>query len=156
MSEKYDALAVLLERFDWLADSLVHSISLDGSLRYDICATLMIRVIDDQDGLAGKTLKLVLSDVTEFKLAQMPDGAAFESSQGAGIARDGDRLFLDLGGPEMVTDAVPVNVEWKPSTPHLTVDEIRKRGFYLDFKDFTAAILPLAKIADGGFGVAKG
>ncbi|MGV3548178.1 hypothetical protein [Rhizobium sp.] len=113
MSKRYDDLTELLERFDWLTDSLVHSISLDGNLRYDISTTLLIRVIDDHDGFADKVLKLVLHDVIEFKLAQMQGFAAFESSQGAGIARDGERILLDLAGPEGFMNTLPNDYEWK-------------------------------------------
>ena len=56
MSNKYDALAALLERFSWLADSLVHSAQFEGNLRYEMQVTLLLRAMDCNDGFANKTL----------------------------------------------------------------------------------------------------
>lgn len=158
MTGKYEALATLLERFDWLHDSQILAIALDGNRRYDIRATLFINAMDSQDGFAPKTLKLVLTDVAEFSLSQMPRFAAFETSQGAAITEDGGQLLLDMGGPPGFTeeDGLPVDFVWSEQPRHLAPEEVRKRGFYLCFKDFTSEILPPSILADDIFGIPGG
>lgn len=114
-------------------------------------------MIDHHDGHSDKTLKLVLTDVTEFHLEQMPGLAAFETSQGARIARDDERLFLDLSGSEGIANADAMPAEWVPRTVprHVAVADIRKRGFYLDFKNFTSEILQGTAVQDNYFGTAR-
>ena len=142
MSNKYDALAALLERFSWLADSLVHSAQFEGNLRYEMQVTLLLRAMDCNDGFANKTLKLVLSGLSEFSVAQASNDAVFETSGGAGIARDGERLFFELGSSgDFVDPDVPVELTTRPIPRHRSVNEIRKSAFYMGFTDFSAEVL---------------
>jgi len=143
VNNKYDALAALLERFSWLADSLIHSVQFEGNLRYEMQITLLLRAMDRNDGFADKTLTLALSGVSEFRVAQAFSDAVFETSSGAAIARVGERLFLELGSSGNFVDSnAPVELTTGPIPRHRLVNEVRKSDFYMDFTDFSAEVLP--------------
>lgn len=147
MNDKYEGLRALLERFDWLHDSLVHSILFESTLRYEVKVTLFTRVVDPHRGYSANTVKLVLSGVNEFRLAQAGNWMSFETSSGAAIARDGERLFLTLGSsakPADADDLANLTIFSRPPREQ-SLEEIRQSDFYLDFADFTVEVLPERK-----------
>lgn len=138
MNDRYEALSAFLDRFGWFDDSHLHSVHFESTLDHRVAVALTFRAGDQQAGLADRTVRLVLEGVTEFHFAQAVNWMRFETSAGVAIGREGQRLFLDLGGPEWrKVEDIPVDMV--PSLPprHLTAEEIRARGCYFDFTHVT-------------------
>lgn len=136
MQDAFEALSGLLEQFDWLADSHVHSVAFQNTLDNRVNVTLLIRATD-QSG-AERTLKLVLSNVFEYRLQQPTNCTIFEASSGVGIAQAYDAAFLDLSS-SLAHLPSRADASGFGTVPRLrTADQIRNSDFYLAFADFTA------------------
>lgn len=146
----YEFIATFLEQFGWLHDSLVYHVEFHGNLRYDLSVTISLRAEDRHDDMAVKSVRLVLGGVSEFRLAQGINQATFETSSGAGIAAEGERVFLDLGSPERLSSDNAE--EFTPVPRHRSVEDVRTSEFYFDFTDVIAEIHPMEDIADDHFG----
>lgn len=153
VNSTYELVSEFLKQFGWLHDSLVYDITFHGNLRYDLSVTISLRAQDLQDDTV-KSVKLILGGVTEFRLAQQVNWATFETSSGAGIAIDGERVFLDLGSPERLTPSDPTSA-FSTLPRHRSVEDVRQSEFYLDFTDFIGEAVPLEDIADDHFGDLK-